>query len=175
MIMIRFLFILLMFFGSANINAQKHMTFLNVSMDASITSFVQEMKKKGFRYIENLSPNMVHMKGGSFAGRENASLLISCTPKSKRVNVVMAWFNDYHSDEYINNAFNHFLFLYQRKYGEYERGIEDGTYVYKFDTGIGPVTLYKQPLSHGQMSGCFFRYSDPVNCIKAIKEMSDDI
>ena len=171
----KILLLLLFVCSIANCNAQKHMRFLDVSMDASITSFVQEMKKKGFRYIENIDQNTIHMKGGAFAGRENASLLISGTPKTKRVCVVMAWFNDFGSDAFINSAFNHYLSLYKRKYGEYKIDIEDGTYVYKFDTGIGPVALYKHPASYGQMSGCFFRYSDPINSLTALKEMSDDI
>ena len=168
-------FLTLVFLSFSICYAQEHMTFLGVSMNKTISSFQQEMTKKGFRFIENLDQNTVHMKGGSFAGKENANLLISCTPKSKKVAVVIAWFNDYKSDDHIKDAFKLFLLMYQRKYGDYERVIQDDNYVYKFDSGIAPIALYMNPISYGIMSGCFFRYGDPKNCVLLLDESSDGI
>ena len=164
-----------LFLGITNCQAQEHMKFLGVSMDSSLSSFTQEMTKKGFRYIENIDQNSVHMKGGSFAGKENANLIISATQKTKRVAVALVWFNDYSSDDFISNAFKQFIFLFQRKYGDYEKVLQGDTYVYKFDAGTGPIGLYMNPISYGQMSGCFFRYSDAINCSIAIEELSEGI
>ena len=63
--------------------AQEHMTFKDISMDCNLTTFVSKLEAKGYRTTLLEDDNAV-LKG-NFAGKDDCSIYVLCTAKSKLV------------------------------------------------------------------------------------------
>ena len=68
---------------AVTLNAQEHMTFKGVSLGCEITSFVSQLKAKGFTVTYNSDRGVI--LNGDFAGKSNCKVIVLPTNQSKLV------------------------------------------------------------------------------------------
>ena len=138
--------------------AQEHMTFKDISMDCNLTTFVSKLEAKGYRTTLLEDDNAV-LKG-NFAGKDDCSIYVLCTAKSKLVWKVAVRFPEQVSWSSLKSEYKSFKELYTKKYGNpksyeffsdpYYEGdgyelqalrLEKCTYASFFKTDIGGIIL----------------------------------
>lgn len=95
--------------------AQEHMVFKGVSMDCNITSFVSQLKAKGYT-LEYQSEDGVILKG-DFAGKSDCSVIILPTKRNRLVWKVVVQFPEKTSWYSLKNEYLSFKESYTAKYG----------------------------------------------------------
>lgn len=140
------------------VQAQEHMTFKGVSMGCNITTFVSQLKAKGFT-VNYESDNGVVLEG-DFAGKSNCKVYVFPTKQNKMVWKVAVRFPEQSSWYSIKSEYHTFKDSYTEKYGKpesyeffsspYEEGdgyemtairVEKCYYVSFFTTEMGTITL----------------------------------
>ena len=135
-----------------------YMTFKGISFNSDIDAFAANMEKIG--YTQVLAQECAAVFSGNFAGKDNCTIIVLATDKSKLVWKVMVNFPEQISWRSLKNEYESFKELYTRKYGTpnnyeffespYEEGdgceltaleLEKCTYTSYFDTNQGMVVL----------------------------------
>lgn len=143
---------------AVTLQAQEHMAFKGVSMGCNITSFVSQLKTKGFT-VEYQADNGVILKG-DFAGKSNCTVMVLPTKVNKMVWKVVVQFPEKTSWYSLKSEYNSFKESYTEKYGKpesyeffsrpYEEGdgyemtalgVDKCTYVSYYDTPEGNIAL----------------------------------
>ena len=171
------------------IHAQEHMIFKDVSMGCNITTFVSQLKAKGFT-VEEEADYGVTLKG-DFAGKRNCFVFVFPTKQSKMVWKVAVKFPDHSSWDSIKSEYLTFKDSYTKKYGKpesheffsspFEEGngyemtaimVEKCTYVSYFRTNMGLITLQIcNNVSQKQNSCVLVNYEDFINFAIYSKEV----
>lgn len=138
--------------------AQEHMTFKDISMDCNLTTFVSKLKAKG--YTTTLIQEDAAVLSGSFAGKDDCTIVVLCTSVSKLVWKVGVIFPKRTSWSSLKSEYNSFKESYTQKYGSpksyeffsdpyyegdgYELqaiGLDKCTYASFFSTPLGGIIL----------------------------------
>lgn len=93
-------------------NDSLHMTFKGIPIDGSLESFVQKLKKKGFR--TNSSPNDLT---GPFAGYSNCSVMVLCNEESQKVRGVGVLLPSTDSWDVLYSQYKNLKEMLTTKYG----------------------------------------------------------
>jgi hypothetical protein len=108
----KILLLCLSLFIKKTINAQ---FFDGVKIDGSLTSVVENYKKKGYTVVKNIE-NGVSMKGKALG--DNIELLIFGTPKTKLAYKAVVFLTEEKSWHSIKTSYNDLLENLKSKYGE---------------------------------------------------------
>lgn len=103
---------------AVTLNAQEHMTFKGVSMGCNITSFISQLKTKGFT-IEHQADNGAILKG-DFAGKSGCTVIVLPTKVNKLVWKVVVKFPEKSSWYSLKSEYKTFKESYTEKYGKPE-------------------------------------------------------
>jgi len=98
------------------VQAQEHMTFKGVSMGCNITTFVSQLKAKGFTV--NYEADKGVILEGDFAGKSNCKVYVLPTKQSKMVWKVAVKFPEQSSWYSIKSEYKSFKESYNNKYGK---------------------------------------------------------
>ena len=164
------------------VQAQEHMAFKGVSMGCNITTFVSQLKAKGFT-VNYEAENGVILEG-DFAGTSNCKVCVLPTKQSKMVWKVAVKFPEQSSWYSIKSEYRTFKDSYTEKYGKpesyeffsspYEEGdgyemtaisVEKCHYISFFTTEMGPIALEIHKDKCVQVS-----YEDSINSAINSKE-----
>ncbi|MBR0453758.1 MAG: hypothetical protein IIX29_07450 [Bacteroidales bacterium] len=107
-------FILVMLVTAFNLVAQEHLSFKGIPIEGGITEFCQQLRAKGFTYIE--SEGNLALFTGNFTGR-NATVGVKATDDGKSVFFVMVLFEPSDQWNMLVNTYDYYKDLYTRKYG----------------------------------------------------------
>ena len=97
------------------LQAQEHMAFKGVSMDCNITSFVSQLKAKGYT-VEYQNEDGVILTG-DFAGKSDCYVIVLPTKASKMVWKVVVQFPEKTSWYALKNEYLSYKESYTEKYG----------------------------------------------------------
>lgn len=111
----RFLLTLCAISFSLAVFAQEHMTFKGVSMDNSLSSFISQLKSKGFT-LDATEDNVALLKG-DFAGKSDCTIGIVATKQGKKVWKVVVYFPEETSWYSLKSEYKSFKSSYTEKYG----------------------------------------------------------
>lgn len=136
----------------------KYMTFKGVPFNCDMDTFVDRMEAIG--YVKTLMQETAAVLHGNFAGKDNCTIVVLATNKSKLVWKVVVHFPEQISWRSLKNEYEGFKDLYTKKYGDpndieffdypYEEGdgheltaleMELCTYSSYFTTNQGTVVL----------------------------------
>ena len=110
------LIIVLTFVAYSFAQEEEHLTFKNIPISGSISSFISKMKEAGFTLVEQIDDGAI-MKG-SFVGYSDCSVFVFCSSSSKTVWKVVAQLPSQSSWSSVKSRYRDFKEKYTTKYGE---------------------------------------------------------
>ncbi len=111
-----FLSIILLTFISMTLHAQEHMAFKNIPMDCKLESYVSKLETQGYTLI-TIQDNGAILSG-SFAGKDDCTILVLCTSSSKMVWKVGVLLPENNSWSSLKSEYKTFKESYTTKYGK---------------------------------------------------------
>ena len=106
-----------LFFVTAQLVAQEHLSFKGIPIEGSMTEFCQKLKTKGFTSLGR--ENNISLFTGDFTGR-NATIGVTATDDGKNVFAVVVLFESSEEWKTLVNTYEYYKDLYTRKYGKPE-------------------------------------------------------
>lgn len=97
------------------LHAQEHMTFKGIPIDGSLSSFVSQLKSKGFTH--ELTEGNIAMLKGDFAGKSDCIIGVLASKQSKKVWKVVVRFPEKTSWYSLKSEYRSFKESYTEKYG----------------------------------------------------------
>lgn len=101
---------------AVTLQAQEHMTFKGVPMGSNISSFVSQLKSKGFTQVYANDNGVI--LNGDFAGKSDCQVVILHTKKDKLVWKVAVSFPQISSWYSLKSEYKSFRDSYTEKYGK---------------------------------------------------------
>ena len=102
---------------------EEHLTFKNIPITGSLSSFISKMKASDFDLVEQIE-NSGAIMIGSFAGFSDCTILIGCSPKTKTVWKVVVELPDQTSWTSVKSRYSDFKEKFKKKYGAPEKSYE---------------------------------------------------
>ena len=96
--------------------AQEHMTFKDISMNCNLTTFVTKLEAIGYK--KALLEDYGAVLKGSFAGKNDCTIMVLCTSNSKSVWKVAVIFPEQTSWSSLKSEYKSFKDSYIQKYGK---------------------------------------------------------
>ena len=100
------------------IQAQEHMTFKDIPMDCNLTTYISKLKAKGYKVV--LEQEDAAALSGTFAGKDDCTILVFGTATSKIVWKVIVDFPERTTWSALKSEYNTFKESYTNKYGQPE-------------------------------------------------------
>ena len=97
------------------VQAQEHMTFKGLPMNCDLASFVSQLEAKGYTKL-SIDEDSAFLSG-SFAGKDNCTIIVLCTTAAKLVWKVAVYFPEQTSWHSLKSEYNSFKQSYTEKYG----------------------------------------------------------
>ena len=112
-------YILLLFILSSLLLNAKHLEFMGIPINGSISSFSVKLKNKGFALLQGNDQLPIGTRGfkGVFAGKE-CEMYVFYNPKSKIVYQCRVFVDCEYNSAYAVNNFYYFKELLNKKYGD---------------------------------------------------------
>lgn len=112
-------YILLLFILSSLLLNAKHLEFMGIPINGSISSFSTKLKNKGFTLLKGNEQLPIGIRGfdGVFAGEE-CELYVYYNPKTRIVYKCSVFISCNYSIETAENKFDYFKELLNKKYGD---------------------------------------------------------
>ncbi len=180
----KFLLILIFVFCTISVSA-KHLEFMRIPINGTITNFQTKLQTKGFRADKASTQAGVKQFKGIFAGRKS-TVVVWYNTRSKTVySVRVVLYGDIPSTkEMADGIFENYKILLSQKYGDYFR-ISDGDVVWSISekqkdesVAVGSINLqigeYDSIYLHGEYY-VFLTYTDSANADKNDQSKINDL
>lgn len=176
---------LVLFIANYIYSQDSHIEFKGISLDGSLSSFVEKMEKNGFTLQKSPREHVALMKG-LFTGKWVEVLILS-SPKTKTVWKVSVYYSKQESWTSLKSDYNEMVELFTKKYGEPKDHFEFFSSPYYEGDGYELQALRKEKCNYisfwtldkggiivdiNQYGQIQVRYEDKVNV--KIKEKEDD-
>ena len=108
--------VLILFITDYLYSQESHIEFKGIPLNGSLSSFVEKMKREGFKFKE-YSDNSVAIMEGLFTGK-NVEIFVISSSKTKTVWKVSSYYEGKESWLSLKRDYNEMVELFKKKYGE---------------------------------------------------------